>query len=53
MTENESKTINISIDDYQYYIRRDERMSVMEKEIKIALEKQIFIEPEYLLKYFE
>ena len=53
MPENESKIISVNIDDYQYYIRRDERMSMIEREIKIALEKQMFIEPEHLLKYFE
>lgn len=49
----ESKTIVISVDDYQYYIRRDEKMSLIEKEIKKALEKKVFIDAEELLKYFE
>ena len=34
MPENESKIISVNIDDYQYYIRRDERLSQIEKLIK-------------------
>jgi hypothetical protein len=49
----ENTTFYITVDDYQYYIRRDEKMSLIEKEIKRMIEKNVFIDPEDLLKYFE
>lgn len=30
MAENENKTISIPVDDFQYYTRRDERLSILE-----------------------
>ena len=49
----ETKTVTISIDDFQYYMRRDDRMSLIEKELKEAIDNNIFLEPEKLMKYFE
>lgn len=37
MPENENKTISINVDDFQYYIRRDERLSIIEELIKKSM----------------
>ena len=50
----EDKTITISVDDYQYYIRRDERMSLIEKYIKKTIEDDsMYLREDLLLMFFE
>ena len=49
----ETKTVTITIDDFQYYTRRDDRMSLIEKELKEAIGNNLYLEPEKFMKYFE
>ena len=53
MSENESKMVSISIDDFQYYVRRDERMSVIEKFVKEAIKRKTFINTDVLREFFD
>ena len=53
MAENANKTVNISIDDFQYYVRRDDRMSLIEIRLKEAIEKNEYVEAIELLLFFE
>lgn len=54
MPENANKTINIPVDEFNYYIRRDEKMSLIEKMIHQAIETDnTYIEAKHLLMFFE
>lgn len=53
MAENANKTVNISIDDFQYYIRRDDRLSMVELLIRRAKEENQFIDPKDLLVFVD
>lgn len=53
MPENENKTISINVDDFQYYIRRDECMSRLEKIVRETVEEDGYLEPKRLLAFFE
>lgn len=54
MGENESRTISIFVDVLDYYIRRDEKMSLIEKVINRAIEEDAtYIEAKDLLMFFE
>lgn len=53
MGENESKTISIPVDEHDYYIRRDEKMSLIEKVIHRTIEADAtYIEARDLLIFF-
>ena len=54
MPENENKTISINVDDFQYYVRRDQDMNRIEKLIHKAKESSHeMIDVNELLIFFE
>ena len=49
----ENNTIPVSVDDFQYYTRRDERLHLLEMKIRKAIEEDKFIDANDLLMFFE
>ena len=49
----EKYNVPVSVDDFQYYIRRDECMSRIEKIIRETVKEDGYLEPKRLLVFFE